>query len=208
MNRPICFMLAGMALLDAIGPATAADYYVTPQGAGARNGRSWDDGFSFSSINDVLNRTMKPGDTVHVEGAVYGRVQITINSSGAAGAPKTIVGENRGHGLPLFGPTDEEWMNWGQHGILIKATSSHWGIKNLQFRLYAEPTVSTEGGHTGLVLDNLQVLRCYTGFKLMDCHDTGPTSTATMRRGRTCGASRPALTWCAASPWRSGTIRW
>jgi hypothetical protein len=172
MNRLVCFVLVGVALLGAVGSARAADYYVTAKGAGARNGRSWDDGFPFSSINDILNRTMKPGDTLHVEGAPYGRVQIIIDSSGGAGAPKTIVGEDRGNGLPLFGPTDEEWMNWGQHGILVKAKSSHWIIKNLQFRLYAEPTVCTEGGHTGLVLDNLRVLCSYTGFKLVDCHDT------------------------------------
>ncbi len=172
MNRIVCFVLVGAALLGAVDSAQTADYYVTAGGAGAKNGASWDDAFSFPSVNDILNRTMKPGDTLHVEGAAYGRVQIIVESSGTAEAPKTIVGEDRGKGLPLLGPANEEWMNWGQHGLLLKAKSSHWVIKNLDFRLYAEPTVCTEGSHTGLVFDHLRVLRAYTGFKFADCHDT------------------------------------
>lgn len=169
------FLLASLAfaaLMVGVGSADAADYYLTVKGAGAQDGRNWDASFPFASINEVLNTTMKPGDTLHVEGAAYGRVKILISSSGEAGAPKTIVGEDRGGGLPLFGPTDGEWMNWGEHGILFRAGSSGWTIRNLRFRLYAEPTVCTEGGHTNLVLDNLQVSRCYTGFQFTDCHDT------------------------------------
>lgn len=172
MNCPKCLLLTGLAVLGLTAPVPAADYYVTAAGAGERTGRSWTDAFAFAAIQDVLNRTMKPGDTVHLEGGTYGRVQLVIDSSGAPGSPKTIVGEDRGQGPPLLGPADEEWMNWGQFGILIKAKSSHWVIKNLGFRLYAEPTVCTEGGHTGLVFDNLRATRCYTGFKLADCHET------------------------------------
>jgi hypothetical protein len=148
----------------------------------ARNGRSWDDAVPFTAINDTLNRTMQPGDTLPVEGAAYGRVQIVIDSSGTASAPKTIGGEDRGHGLPLFGPANDEWMNWKEHGLLFKAKSNHWIIKNLQFRLYAEPTTCAEGGQTGLVFDNLRVLRAYTGFKLMDCHDTVVRNCCATRR--------------------------
>src|SRR2546425_10772358 len=91
-NRIACFVL-GLVFLGAVGGGQAADYYLNPQGAGARNGGSWEDTFAFASINDILNRTMKPGDTLHVEGATYGRVQIIIDSSGSRGAPKRIVGE-------------------------------------------------------------------------------------------------------------------
>src|SRR5688500_3793309 len=115
---------------------------------------------------------MKPGDNLHVKGAAYGPVQIIIDSSGGPDAPKTITGENRGNGYPLLGPINEVWMNWDEHGLLFKAKSSHLIVKNLQFRAYAEPTVCTEGGHTGLVFDNLRVLGCYTGFKFLDCDDT------------------------------------
>ncbi len=168
----LSFVLVTIGLPDVVVPARAADYYLTPEGAGARTGRSRNDALAFSSIDETLNRTMKPGDTLHIEGARYGRVQIIIDSSGTAEAPKTIVGEDRGHGFPLFGPLNEEWMNWKEYGLLFKTGSSHWTVRNLQFRLYAEPTVCTQGGHTDLKLDNLRVRDCYTGFQFSDCDDS------------------------------------
>jgi hypothetical protein len=177
----LCFVLVTLGFPGITASATAADYYLTPEGAGARTGRDWSEALAFSSIGETLNRTMKSGDTLHVAGARYGRVQIVVDSSGTVEAPKTIVGEDRGDGLPLFGPIDEEWMNWKEYGLLFKPGSSHWIVRNLEFRLYAEPTVCAQGRHTDLQLENLRVLGCYTGFQFSDCDDSVVRSCYTSR---------------------------
>jgi hypothetical protein len=93
-----------LAYLSALASQVqATHYYMTKNGAGSKNGRSWADAYAYTStsMQTVLNVTMRAGDTLYLEGADYGEVgTITINSSGTPSARKSLIGVDRGAGFP------------------------------------------------------------------------------------------------------------
>jgi hypothetical protein len=81
----------------------AADLYILPDGAGTKDGSSWEnaqagDAASFQAAWDALT----PGDTLHVGSGTYSEISIGATKGGAPKQPVRLVGEDRGGGLPKF----------------------------------------------------------------------------------------------------------
>src|SRR5688572_8062243 len=67
--------------------STAANYYMSREGAGSRRGDGWSDAMACTaeSLETALNRTLQPGDTLYLAGGDYGQFDpVIIDSSGTA----------------------------------------------------------------------------------------------------------------------------
>ncbi|MDP0490403.1 MAG: right-handed parallel beta-helix repeat-containing protein [Verrucomicrobiota bacterium JB023] len=116
-------------ILLASQPLAAADYFVTPNGAGKKNASSWEHAAPQSMIEELVNGTMAGGDALRLGSGVYPRFSLSIHQGGEPGRPKTIMGVDRGEGLPLLrGEWDLDRPDKGSIGLRLKA-----GVSNLRF---------------------------------------------------------------------------
>lgn len=161
------------SLLALIVPARAADYFLTQAGSGTKNGSSWANAYSVTSLSTVLNSTMQSGDTLYlggpeVSGGVsFGDARFTITSSGAAGAQKNLVGVDRGFGYPSFlgAQTVRSYTT-----ITLADTVSYWTIKNLLIEKRDLGIATAGTGHLGLVFEGITIRNVRSkGFSLTDC---------------------------------------
>ncbi len=118
-------MLGTLAL-----PAGATDYYMTPSGAGAKTGVDWANAIAYANVNTTVNTTMQPGDTLYLEGGHNYSGGISITAGGTTTARKSIVGVDRGSGLPVLISAD-----WGWSAIWV--TGGYWTIKDLKMEHYS-----------------------------------------------------------------------
>jgi hypothetical protein len=94
---------AALALiLLCVGGGWAADIHLTPEGAGTKDGSTWQNAKpgtkeSFQAAWDAL----APGDTLHVGSGAYDGLAIRAHKGGEAGKPIRLIGEDRGTGLPV-----------------------------------------------------------------------------------------------------------
>ena len=155
---PHLWMLLLILFSALLVPARATDYYLTVAGSGAKTGASWTDAYAASSLWTVVNTTLQPGDTLYLGGqetagaAHYGDQRLTISASGTAAAKKSLVGVDRGFGLPKFVgiQTTRSYTT-----ITLADTVSHWTIQNLyiEHRDYGVATAGT--GHAGITIDGI-----------------------------------------------------
>ena len=162
-------------LSGALCPVHAADYYLTVSGAGAKDGSSWANAYDVSSLWTVVNTTMQPGDTLYLGGpdtsggATYGDNRLTITSSGTAAAPKSLVGVDRGYGLPQFIGIQS---TRSYTTITLADTVSYWTIKNLYIAHRDMGIATSGGGHLSMVIDGVTVHDIRSkGYSFTDCDD-------------------------------------
>jgi hypothetical protein len=136
----------------------ARDYFITPNGAGSKNGSSWANAYSWNASNTnigtILNQTMDAGDRLLLGSGTYGAEKsLAINSSGTSSARKTIEGVNTGNGLPIIQP--DAWTRTNPTGGVWSALSfggtgpDYWTIKNLTLQsaehgVYVASTLTSE----------------------------------------------------------------
>jgi hypothetical protein len=166
MNRILIFSLT---LLNLTGASQATTFYMTKEGAGAKNGASWENAFPISSSPAVLNGTMQPGDTLQLEGANYGTTKLIITSSGTSSARKHIIGVNRGAGLPLFQGTSGADNKTSNAGFFVKNGADYWTIQNLHFQTYGWGVRVEAGTSEGLIFDGISTRNCRNGMTFTDC---------------------------------------
>lgn len=160
-------VLLCLALLCACAlPAMATDYYMSVSGTGTKDGSSWANALSGTSMVTVVDTTMVAGDTLYLEGANYTSRKITISSSGTPTACKKIIGVDRGAGLPLFQGTSAG----DTYGISFNAGASYWEIQNLIVH-YHGYCVQTLGTNVGLILDNITAWNTKYGMAFVDSDD-------------------------------------
>ena len=154
MNKSVKTLFCGLGLLAALtGSCLATDYYVTPAGAGTKDGLSWANAFASASLTATINTTMAAGDTVYLGSGSYGDFRMTVTSSGTAAARKAIVGVDTGSGLPSFLGT----QTTRSYTTFIFATgSSYWTLKDVKIA-HRQYGVSSSGGNVGLIIDGVQV---------------------------------------------------
>ena len=106
--------------------------YVTPGGAGAKTGLDWDNAYSKASIVTAWNEVGAGGVVYIGSGAYTMTAQLTLAGGGAAGAPRKIIGVDRGSGLPVFsGNWTKTNFSKGINGVIFGADSNHCWIENL-----------------------------------------------------------------------------
>src|SRR5215212_3225898 len=80
--------LASLALFHAI-PA-AADLHLLPQGAGAKDGSSWQNALDGSAGLQAGWDALQPGQTLWVGSGAYPNAKLNISKGGEAGKLKTL----------------------------------------------------------------------------------------------------------------------
>ncbi|MBB02802.1 MAG: hypothetical protein CMJ47_09160 [Planctomyces sp.] len=158
------------------GFAHAAEFYLTPQGAGQKDGTSWDNAFGQDSLSSVVNETLQPGDRLLIGSGRYTDARLSISNGGSQGLPKTISGIDRGDGLPVFASAwSEEKPDEGATFVRIEPGTSDVVIENLRIEDY-ENCVLVRAGKDGansprLVFNDVDMRRFRHGFYLSDCDD-------------------------------------
>lgn len=154
----------------------ATDLYLTPKGAGDRTGASWEQALDHASLGKAVNELLQPGDRLNLGGGEYRDVELTISVGGTAGKPKTILGVDRGEGLPVF---SSQWSidapTRGKAAVRIAAGVSDVELRGLRihgyvFGVQAGPTPD----HTArerLRFHDVDVDHVRHAYYLSDCDD-------------------------------------
>ena len=106
--------------------------YVTPGGAGAKTGLNWENAYPKSSIVSAWNE-VGAGGIVYIGSGSYSMTsQLTLAGGGEAGAPRKIIGVDRGSGLPVFtGNWSKSSPSKGINFLILGADTNHCWIENL-----------------------------------------------------------------------------
>ena len=86
-------------------PPAKGDLYVTPEGAGRRNGADWANALPGNAPGTLQAAwdALQPGQTCRVGSGIYVGVSLSIGTGGtSADKPKRLAGEDTGGGLPWF----------------------------------------------------------------------------------------------------------
>jgi hypothetical protein len=156
----------------------AADLHMTSAGAGKKDGSSWENALDQKSLDTAVNETLKPGDRLLLGGGEYKGATLTLSKGGESGKPKTILGIDRGQGLPIFK------SNWsvdmptkGSTAINIGPGASHFTVQGLRINNYAYCVMAAaEKGNapkprTNLIFDDVDLEQCRHGWYLSECDD-------------------------------------
>lgn len=107
------------------------DQYVTPQGAGQRDGSSWEHARSAADgLQDALDR-VGPGNTLYIGSGRYEAPQLKLAAGGKPDAPITITGVDTGNGLPVFVSTFDKGRP-GKTGKDFFRAEPHVGFVHLE----------------------------------------------------------------------------
>lgn len=157
------YALVSALLLTSIPATFAQPYFATPDGDGARDGSDWDNAFSQSQIQSAVN-ALAPGEILYLGSGTYPQLRILITTSGTSGSPKSIVGMDRGSGLPLaqgtWSETDPATAGASPYAIRFDSPDAgsltHWVIKDIRAsRYYQVINTVTGGSYANLTLDNV-----------------------------------------------------
>lgn len=169
-------IITGLLALASITQVHAANLYMTVSGAGSKNGTSWANAYDSATIGTVVNTTMQNGDILYLSGPetagapTYGDLRFTITSSGTSGARKSLIGVDRGFGLPSFVGTQG---TRSYTTITLGSGVSYWTIKDLKIERREMGIASSSGNaRVGLIIDGVTVKdtssKC---FSFTNCDD-------------------------------------
>lgn len=171
--RFVLVLFAVFIVPDAVG---AADVYLSVDGSGNHDGKGWEHALDRSSLGKAVNEILRPGDRLLVAGGEYRDAELTVSVGGEAKKPKTIVGVDRGAGLPVF---SSDWnvdqTERGRAAVRIAADVGHVTLQHLRIRGYvfgvqAGPTPDGVG-REHLQFDDVDVEHMRHGFYVSDCDD-------------------------------------
>lgn len=165
--------LALLCLATSAG-ASAADFFLTPQGAGTQDGTSWEQALPQTALAATVNERMQPGDRLLLGSGVYADAALKITRGGSAGKPKVLEGVDRGGGLPLFAAGwSIERPDKGPTAVQIEAGVSQVTLRALRIKGYCfgVRAPATDAARSHLVFDDLDMEQIRHGFYLADCDD-------------------------------------
>lgn len=172
---PMIGILA-FALFQSLELCRAAEFFLTPEGAGAKDGADWAQAFDASALAAVVNDRMQPGDRLNIGSGTYPDVALVVRSGGAEGKPKVIAGVDRGAGLPVFSSAwNPDKPTAGRTAIQIEPGVSFVTISGLRLQGYTFCVLAkhVEGAaeRSHLIFDDVDTEQCRHGFYLSDCDD-------------------------------------
>jgi hypothetical protein len=154
----------------------AADLHLSPSGAGKKDGSSWENAFDQKSLDTAFNDTLKPGDRLLLAGGEYKGAALALTKGGESGKPKTILGVDRGNGLPVFQSTwSVDNPTKGATAIKLAPGASHITLQGLRIKNYAycvmaaAEKVDAPKPRTHLIFDDVDMEQCRHGFYLSEC---------------------------------------
>ena len=138
--------------------AADTDLYVTPVGAGNRDGTSWAHALPGNApgVLQAAWDALAPGRSVRVGSGVYAGVALAIAGGGSGPEKmKRLSGEDTGAGLPWFvGNWQPEKPEGGATFVSLKEGVSHCAFENLRLARYHFGVFSAKGRHVGLRVRN------------------------------------------------------
>ena len=140
---------------------TQADIYVTPNGAGGRDGSGWENALP-GNAHGVLQAAwdaLAPGQACRVGSGTYVNVELKISSGGTGPDKlKTLVGEDTGGGPAWFvGNWNPDRPAEGNKFIVLTDEIDYCRFENLKLARYRRGIGSMKGRHVGLRIKNVDV---------------------------------------------------
>lgn len=165
---------AGAILLLAV-PLFPADLYLTPAGAGTKDGSTWENALDAAALAKTVNETLKAGDTLNLGGGEYRDVTLKIETGGQDGQPKKLLGVERDGKWPTFVCSwTIEKPDKGEIAIDLGAGVSHLQISHLRLKGYRYGVRAQKDGDKGrknLLFDDVDLEQFEYGFYLSHCDD-------------------------------------
>lgn len=177
MARISRFFISASTLILCAAVSPAADYHLTPTGAGRKDGTTWENALDQTALSSAVNEKLKPGDRLFIGGGAYQNISLTIIAGGSEGQQKIITGVDRGSGLPVFtSDWDVEKPDKGQVAIRIEPAVSHLSIQHLRLKGYmagvhAAPVKDATKARSHLGFEDVDMEQFRYGFYLSDCDD-------------------------------------
>lgn len=144
------------------------DVYVTPAGAGTKDGTSWDN--AMPGAGEALQAAWNlagPGNTVYVGSGEYRDAAITASAGGIdPAAPITLQGVDTGTGLPKFvSGWSKEKPDSGKIVFRVNPNVGYVTVSDLQVRNYMVAVV-LDGLDVGIRIANIDARDVREGFIL------------------------------------------
>ena len=135
------------------------DQYVTPSGAGKKDGSDWANARAGGSDLQSALDAVGPGNTLHLGSGDYRDVSLSIERGGASsGEMVKIVGVDTGDGPPRFTSSFDK-DNPGKGGGVLFRLAGYVGfvsIENVQAEAYAAG-IEMDGPNRGIRISNVDV---------------------------------------------------
>jgi len=145
-----------------------AIYYVTPAGAGAKNGATWATAFDLAAWKTHAEGSASPGDIYYVAGGTYTLTGNwdTSSQDGTAASPITIIGVKTG--TTAEPPTVDDWADGTDRPLIACVANSfkletYWTIKNFRFTGSAYWFTTFKDG---CIVDNCKFTKTESGYAL------------------------------------------
>lgn len=150
-------------------PAGQGDRFVTPQGAGAKDGTSWANAFAGNQVGGLQSAWNVTGatHTLHVGSGTYTVPQtLTMFTGGTAiDSMKTLAGVDTGGGLPLF-RGDWTLANQGSRALIdVPVGVSFWRVQDIRAENY-NFGILARGEHHGIRITNFDAKNMSDGIYL------------------------------------------
>lgn len=150
--------------------ATAADLFITPDGAGTRDGSSWANALPGNApgVLQAAWDALAPGRAVRVGSGIYLMPTLTAATGGTGpDKMKRLTGEDTGGGLPwLVGDWSPAKPAEGRTFLALSGGADYIAFENLQLTRYQFGIVSRKGGHVGLRITNVDAYETRHGVYL------------------------------------------
>ena len=178
-------LITAMLLFGSVMTASAADYYVSPEGAGEKDGSNWENAWGVSELETKFNSSnssnFNNGDNIYFAGGKYVAkvtlyVKMGLNLIGATTGERTVFsGDANGDGVVNEGDRDRVFQI--NTAVAVGTTEKCVNISNIDFDgLYiAQGGNDTKGA---LYLDNCGALVTVSNCNFTNLINTGQGANA------------------------------
>ncbi len=173
----LCFCVVAFAS----GLASAREYHLTTDGAGNRDGRSWENASPKTKLTPLLADGLEAGDTVLIGSGVYSwrpegsNTLLVIGCSGVKENPITIKGVDTGEGLPMIqGKWSERNARYHAHSataINLDHGASHLRFSNLKITGFMHG-FHIAGGGNDVTIEGIEIRKCREGIRIEGLRDS------------------------------------
>ncbi len=158
-------------LLFAAASVHAAEFHISPEGAGTKDGSTPPNAAPASSASAIFNEKMKPGDHMKLGPGAYHGVSLTLNNGGTPDAPKTIEGAA---GAAFSSDWTIDKPDKGATAISFGPGASNITLRDLAIRNYCfaiRAGVSKETPRKNIRLEGIRMEQMRHGIYVSDCDD-------------------------------------
>lgn len=170
-SRPSTANLIAALISFGTTSLSAADYHVSPDGSGSRDGRSAGNAAAASSASAIFNDSLQGGDRLFFGPGEYRGLTLKLSEGGSKENPKSVIAAR---GAVFKSDWSISTPEKGATAITLAPGLSHVVLKDLSIRNYCMGMVAPPAptsARSGLVFDNVDMDHIRHGFYLSDCDD-------------------------------------